>query len=192
MDTLPTPPGGASADSLRDTVGRSWWVILLFGVFSVLFGIMALINPIAAGAGLTWAIGLFALAEGIVGLIGAFRKDAGVSRGWMILYAAISILFGLLATANPLSMAKSITMVMGAWFVVSGVMRIIWAIRVRKEIDNEWMLILGGVLGVILGALMMMTPVAGLVVGTLWIGCGVLLYGVMQIWAAFHVRKLNR
>ncbi|WP_313300602.1 HdeD family acid-resistance protein [Diaphorobacter sp.] len=189
----PFPPGsGFDPARLRDTVGRSWWVILLFGVFSVLFGIMAFANPLAAGAGLTWAIGLLALAEGVVGLIGAFGKDAGVNRGWMILYAAISIIFGLLAVINPLSMATSIAMVMGIWFIVSGVMRVIWAIRVRKEIDNEWLLILGGVLGIALGILLVMAPVAGVLVGTIWIGAGALIYGALQIWAAFKVRKLNQ
>ncbi len=187
-------PSGSGFDParLRDTVGRSWWVILLFGVFSVLFGIMAFANPLAAGAGLTWAIGLLALAEGVVGLIGAFGKDAGVNRGWMILYAAISIIFGLLAVINPLSMATSIAMVMGIWFIVSGVMRVIWAIRVRKEIDNEWLLILGGVLGIALGVLLVMAPVAGVLVGTIWIAAGALIYGALQIWAAFKVRKLNQ
>ena len=191
MTTQPDPRNNMGRNSLlRDTVGRSWWVILLFGIFSVLFGIMAIANPIAAGASLTWAIGLLALAEGITGLIGAFGKNAGVNRGWMILYAAISIIFGLLAVLNPLSMATSIAMVMGVWFVVSGVMRIIWAIRVRKEIDNEWLLILGGLLGIILGVMLMAAPLAGVLVGTLWIGAGALFYGALQIWAAFKVRKL--
>ncbi len=177
---------------LRDTVGRSWWVILLFGIFSAVFGVMALINPLAAGAGLTWAIGLLALAEGVVGLIGAFGKGAGVSRGWMILYAIVSILFGVMAVMNPLSMAASIAMVAGVWFIFSGIMRIIWAVRVRKEIDNEWLLILGGVISVALGVLLVMAPVAGVLVGAIWIGIGALIYGLLQIWAAFQIRKLNK
>lgn len=175
---------------LRATVARSWWVILLFGILSTLFGLMALINPVAAGASLTWAIGLLAIAEGVVGLIGAFNKDAAVSRGWLIFYALISLVFGVMAVANPVSMAASIVMVAAVWFIVSGVLRIVFAIRVRKEIDNEWMLILGGVLGVVLGGLMLAAPLSGLIVGVIWIGVGALIYGVLQIVAAFKVRKL--
>ena len=178
------------AQQLRDTVGRSWWVILLFGIVSALFGLMALVNPVAAGASMTWAIGVLAVAEGIVGLVGAFNKDAGVSRGWMIVYAVISLVFGVMAIANPVSMAASIVMVAAVWFIVSGVLRIIFAIRVRKEIDHEWMLILGGVLGVLLGALLLAAPLAGLIVGVIWIGIGALVYGLLQIFAAFKVRKL--
>ena len=191
MDSTSRSGAGPSTAQIRDTVGRSWWVILLFGLFSLLFGVMALVNPVSTGASLTWAIGVLALAEGSLGIIGAFRKDAGVSRGWMIFYAAISIIFGLMAMANPLAMAASIAMVMGVWFVISGVMRIIFAIRVRKEIDHEWMLILSGLLGVIVGVMLLMAPVAGVVVGTIWIGIGALIYGVLQIWAAFQVRKLD-
>ncbi|MEG1201247.1 MAG: HdeD family acid-resistance protein [Comamonas sp.] len=179
-----------AADSIRRAVGRSWWVILLFGIASALFGVMALVNPVSAGAGLTWAIGVLALAEGIVGLLGAFNKDAAINRGWMILYAIVSIVFGGMAIANPVSMAASIVMVMAIWFIISGVMRVIFAIRVRKEIDNEWLLILGGVLGVLLGILMLAAPVAGMIVGVIWIGIGALVYGILQIIAAFKVRKL--
>ena len=79
---------------------------------------------------------------------------------------------------------------LGVWFIVSGVMHIIWALRVRKEIDNEWMLILGGVLGVVLGFLLLAAPLAGMIVGVIWIGVGALVYGLLQIYAAFKVRKL--
>lgn len=194
MSSQPPAPTSPLADltpeKLRDTIGRSWWVFLLFGLFSVIFGIMAITNPIAAAAGLTWAIGLFALAEGILGLISAFRKASGVNRGWMMFYSAVSIVFGLLAIANPLSMAQSITLVLGVWFIVSGVMHIIWALRVRKEIDNEWMLVLGGVIAVLLGFLLAAAPIAGVFVGTIWIGTLALVQGALQIWAAFKVRKL--
>ena len=194
MSSQPPAPTSPLADltpeKLRDTIGRSWWVILMFGLFSVIFGLMAITNPIAAAAGLTWAIGLFALAEGILGLISAFRKASGVNRGWMMFYSAVSIVFGLLAIANPLSMAQSITLVLGVWFIVSGVMHIIWALRVRKEIDNEWMLVLGGVIAVLLGFLLAAAPIAGMFVGTIWIGTLALVQGALQIWAAFKVRKL--
>ena len=76
------------------------------------------------------------------------------------------------------------------WFVVYGVMRIVFAIRVRKEIDNEWMLIISGFMGVALGALLLIAPIAGVIVGVIWIGVVALIYGVLQIVAALKLRKL--
>lgn len=171
-------------------VGRSWWLILLFGLVAVVFGVLALVNPVSAGASITWAIGVLAIAEGVVGLIALFTKDAPAGKGWMLVYAAISLLFGVSAVLNPISMAEAMVWVAAVWFVIFGVMRIVFAIRVRKEIDNEWMLILSGVLGVVLGGLMLIAPVVGLIVGVIWIGAGALIYGVLQIIAALRIRKL--
>jgi len=163
---------------------------LLFGILSTLFGLVAIFDPVRAGAGITWAIGLLAISEGIVGVIAVFNKDAPIPRGWMIAYALFSLIFGVMAVANPVSMAAAFVTVMAVWFIVSGVLRIIFAVRVRKEIDNEWMLILSGVLGVVLGGLMLAAPIAGLIVAVIWIGVGALFYGLLQIFAALRVRKL--
>ena len=179
-----------SMDIIQKAVGRSWWLILLFGVVAVLFGVMALVNPIGSGASITWAIGVLAIAESVVGLIALFSKDAPASKGWMFLYAVISLIFGIMAVLNPLSMAEAMVWVAGVWLVFLGGMRIVFAIRVRREISNEWLLILSGLLGVVLGGLMLLAPAAGLIVGVIWIGVGALFYGVLQIIAALRIRSL--
>jgi len=171
-------------------VGRSWWLILLLGILAVLFGLVSIFNPVGAGVSLTWAIGVLAIAEGISTFFAAFRKDAPASTGWLFLYAVISIAFGVLAVMNPVSMAESIVWVMGVWIIVAGFMRIVFAVRVRKAIDNEWLLILSGVLAMVLGCLLAFAPVAGLILAIVWIGVGALVYGLLQIFAAFRIRKL--
>lgn len=143
----------SQAGVFSSALGRSWWVVLLFGILSILFGLMAVFNPIGAGAGMTWAIGVLAIAEGVVTLLATFKKDVPMSKGWMWAYGLVSLLFGVLAVVNPVSMAASFVMVMAAWFIIAGVVRITMAIRVRKEIDNEWTLILSGLLAVVLGGL---------------------------------------
>lgn len=172
------------------TVGRSWWLILLFGVLSTVFGLTAIFNPVVAGAGMTWAIGILAIAEGVLTLFAVFNKDAPFSRGWLLFYAAVSLLFGVMAVINPISMAATLVTVTGIWFIVAGVMRIVFAVRIRKEIDNEWTLILVGVLGVAIGLMMLIAPIAGLIVAVIWIGVGALIYGILQIYVAFKIRKL--
>ena len=176
---------------LGGVVGRSWWLILLFGVMSTVFGVMAIVNPISAGAGLTWAVGILAIAEGALTLVAALRKDVPFSRGWLLFYAVVSLVFGVMAVVNPISMAATLVTVTGAWFIVAGVMRIVWAVRIRKEIDNEWPLILVGVLGVAIGLMLLLAPIAGLIVAVIWLGVGALLYGLLQIYVAFKIRKLG-
>ena len=73
---------------------------------------------------------------------------------------------------------------------IRGIFRIVFAIRVRKVIDGEWWLILSGALGILLGVLFAMNPLAGMVTTSLWIGVLALVYGAFQVFAAFKVRKL--
>ena len=174
------------------SVGRGWWLILLFGVLSTIFGLIAIFDPVTAGAGITWAIGVLAIAEGVLTLIAMFNKDGPFSRGWMIFYAVVSLLFGVMAVFNPVSMAATLVTVTGVWFIVAGVMRIVFAVRIRKEINNEWTLILVGLLGVALGLMMLIAPIAGLIVAVIWIGVGALIYGLLQIYVAFKIRKLSQ
>jgi uncharacterized membrane protein HdeD (DUF308 family) len=171
-------------------LGRSWWILLVYGLFAVAYGIFALTRPIAAAAALTWAIGVLALAEGVIGLLALFGTHA-VSKVWQALYAIASIVFGLLAIANPLAAAQALVLLLAAWLVVAGIYRIAFAIRVRKHVRGEWLIILSGVLAIALGAMFAMNPLSGLVIIKLWIGAFALIYGIVQIVAAFRIRRLK-
>lgn len=177
--------------SFLSHVARSWWVLALYGAVAILFGIYLLAWPGASIVALTWAYGVVALAEGVLSLAALFDKSVQISRAWLVLYALASILFGVLAIAQPLQMAGVMLLLLAAWLIVGGVFRIVFAIRVRKAISNEWLLILSGVLAILLGVLFAMYPAAGLLTVVLWIGAGALIYGVLQLIAAFRLRSLR-
>ncbi|WP_300617914.1 HdeD family acid-resistance protein [Dokdonella sp.] len=177
--------------SFLSHVARSWWVLALYGAVAILFGIYLLAWPGASVVALTWAYGVVALAEGVLSLAALFDKSVQISRAWLVLYALASILFGVLAIAQPLQMAGVMLLLLAAWLIVGGVFRIVFAIRVRKAISNEWLLILSGVLAILLGVLFAMYPAAGLLTVVLWIGAGALIYGVLQVVAAFRLRSLR-
>lgn len=170
-------------------LGDSWWLLLLYGLFAVLFGVIALARPAAAAAGLAWAIGVLALAEGVVGLVALFGRRAVGSKGWLAFYAIASILFGLLAVLNPVATAGALLLLLAAWLIVGGVYRIVFAIRLRKQIRGEWLLVVGGLLAIALGVLFALDPLSGIVVTTLWFGAFALVYGVLQIVAALRLRR---
>ena len=80
----------------------------------------------------------------------------------------------------------------GVWLIIAGIYRIAFAIRVRKVIDGEWWMILGGVLGILLGAMFVAEPMVGVVSTSLWIGIIALAYGLFQIFASFRIKKLAK
>jgi uncharacterized membrane protein HdeD (DUF308 family) len=177
---------------LLSSLGRSWWVLLLYGLLGVLFGLIAVTRPVAAAAALAWALGVMALAEGLVSLLALFDKQVAISKGWLALYALVSIVFGLLTVFNPIATAGILLLFLAAWLIVAGVYRIVFAIRVRKEIEGEWLIALSGLLAIVLGVLYVLNPAGGLAVTTIWIGAAAIVYGVLQIIAAFKVRRLNQ
>lgn len=175
---------------LLASVGRSWWVLVVYGVISVIFGVIAIVQPFQAGVALAWAFGIMALVEGVISVVALFSRDAGVSRGWLALYALASIVFGVLAVLYPVATAGALLLLLAAWLVVAGIFRIVFAIRVRREIQGEWLIALSGVLAIVLGVLIAVFPIAGLLTMMIWIGVGALVYGVLQIVGGFKVRKL--
>lgn len=174
--------------SLLSLVGRSWWVVLLYGLIAIGFGLIAIVRP---AAGLAWAIGVMALVEGLVSLFAVFSGNSGAPRGWALVYALASIGFGALAVINPLVTAKVLVLLLAIWLILAGVYRIVFAIRVRRQIEGEWLLIVSGLLAIVLGVMMFGNPLGGVAVTTLWIGIGSLIYGVLQVVVAFRLRKLR-
>ena len=176
--------------SLLAGLARGWWLVVTYGAIAILFGLYSLIWPEASIVALAWAFGVMALAEGAISLFALFDGHTHVSRAWLVLYAVASIVFGLLAIAQPLTVAGVLILLLAAWLIVAGIYRIVFAIRVRKLIPNEWLLILSGVLSVLLGVLFAVYPLAGLITVALWIGAGALIYGVLQVLVGLRLRKM--
>ncbi len=172
------------------SMGKAWWLLVVYGAISALFGISALVHPASAGIALAWAIGVMALAEGIISFVALFDASVRVPRGWLVFYAIASILFGIVAIVQPAAMAGALILLLAAWLVVAGIYRIVFAIRVRKHVSNEWMIALSGVLAIVLGLLLAAFPLAGLIAAMVWIGIGALVYGVLQIAAGLKLRRL--
>jgi len=177
---------------LQRGVSRSGWLLVIYGVISILFGISALLWPGSTVLALAWAFGVMALAEGIISVFALFNRHVAMSRGWLALYALASIVFGLLAIWHPLAVVNVLMIFLSAWLIVAGIYRIVFAIRVRKEIRGEWMIALSGVLAVVLGVLFAAYPAAGVLTVAFWIGAAALVYGVLQVVAGVRMHRWKR
>lgn len=177
---------------LQRGVSRSGWLLVIYGVISILFGISALLWPGSTVLALAWAFGVMALAEGIISVFALFNRHVAMSRGWLALYALASVVFGLLAIWHPLAVVNVLMIFLSAWLIVAGIYRIVFAIRVRKEIRGEWMIALSGVLAVVLGVLFAAYPAAGVLTVAFWIGAAALVYGVLQVVAGVRMHRWRR
>ena len=167
----------------------SWWSLALRGLVAVLFGLAALFWPGLVLEVLILFFGAYALVDGTFALVAAFRSSGrGMRRPLLLIEGVIGVLFGILALFWPGLTALALLYIIAFWVILSGIARIVMAIMLRREIENEWSIALSGVLSVILGIVLILLPGAGLLAYTWLIGILALAVGIVLIYYAFRVR----
>jgi uncharacterized membrane protein HdeD (DUF308 family) len=181
-----------AAPSHLHMLAKNWWLVLLRGIVSILFGLVALAWPGLTLVTLVLFYGAFALVDGVIALVSAFTGGAKpVPTWWLVLVGLAGIAAGIITFLWPGLTAIVLVIFIGAWALVHGIFEIIGAIKLRKEIENEWMLILAGIISVLFGLLILFAPGAG-ALGLIWaIGAYAIVFGVLLIGLSFRLRKHN-
>jgi uncharacterized membrane protein HdeD (DUF308 family) len=173
-----------------ETFRLNWWLLALRGVIAVLFGVLAFMWPGATLITLVWLFGAFALVNGILSLVLAAKTPKGYRKiGSLILGGLLGILAGLLAFVLPGISALGLLILIAAWAIATGVMELVAAVRLRKIITNEWLLILAGIASVVLGAIMLFQPAAGALALIWLIASWAIVFGVLLLILAFRMRN---
>lgn len=189
--TIADPTEFGFKTSLVDALATNWWLILVRGVVAVMFGAYTIIAPNITLSTLIYLIGAFALFDGVLAVAAGVRGGGSMPRWWLIAVGAGGIGAGLLAVFVPEMTAMLLVTYIGLWALVKGLFEIVGAIAVRKEIDNEWMLIVSGALSVLFGLVAVVAPGTG-ALGLLWlIGAYAILSGAMLIAFALRLRKVR-
>ena len=171
-------------------LGPRWGWIALRGVAAIVFGLLAFVLPGITLAVLTLLWGAYAFIDGVFALIAAFRLRDGGRRMWSLLAVGVlGVVIGVLTFVWPAITALSLLLLIAAWAIATGVFEIAAAIRLRKEIDNEWLLILSGVASVVFGALLIVWPASGALALIWMIASFAILFGVLLVALAFRIRS---
>jgi uncharacterized membrane protein HdeD (DUF308 family) len=176
---------------MLDTLKRGWWLMVLRGVCAVLFGVLAFASPGAAGQVLVIFFGAYALANGAFTLGLGLRAPKGVpGKGTMIGLGLLGVLAGLVTFFYPGVTALSLLWVIAFWAIFTGIAEIMAAVALRKELTNEWVLITGGILSVLFGAIVIARPSAGALSVVWLIATYAIIYGAMILTVSFKLRGL--
>jgi uncharacterized membrane protein HdeD (DUF308 family) len=172
-----------------DLLAKNWWALVLRGVAGIVFGILAFVMPVVTLAALVLLFGAYALVDGIFNIVAAATGGRGARPWWALLLAGLAgIGAGLVTFFMPGLTALALAYLIGIWAIVTGVLEIVAAVRLRKEIRNEWLLGLSGALAVAFGALLLFAPGAGALAMVLWIGAYALVYGALLVFLGFRLR----
>jgi len=177
-------------EQMWQELGRNWGWIVARGIAAVIFGVLAFALPGITLAALILLWGAYALADGILAMIAAFKIRDRSKPFWALLVIGIlGIVAGILTFLWPGMTAIVLLAFIAAWSLIMGVLQIVAAIRLRKAINNEWLLALSGLLSVIFGGLMLINPGAG-AIAVLWvIGAYAIVFGALLIALGFKLRS---
>jgi uncharacterized membrane protein HdeD (DUF308 family) len=173
-----------------DELARHWWMVGLRGIAAIVFAVLAFAWPGMTLAVLVLLFGAYALVDGVLAVIAAFRADAQ-HRVAMGVEGVVSILAGLAAFVWPGITALVLVYIIAFWAIVTGVLEIVAAIRLRAVIRNELALIIGGVLSVLFGVVLVVAPGAGALAVVFIIGAYAILFGIALLGLAWRLREHN-
>ncbi len=173
--------------SILDAFTKNWWVLLIRGILAVLFGVMAFTLPDLTLVTLVLLYGVYALADGLT----AIWVGGQARAWWFVLLGILGVVVGVFTFIYPGITAVALLYLIAAWAIVRGVFEIVTAIQLRKEISNEWMLIIAGILSVLFGVALVAKPAAGALAVVWIIGAYAFIFGLVMIVLAFRLRGLS-
>ena len=175
---------------MDELVSRTWWVLALQGLCALVFGILALLWP---GITLLWLVVLFAayaLIAGAATVVGAVNNRKSEEYWWLLLLLGlISIAAGVIAVLHPDLTALVLVLLMGANAIATGVLDIAMAIRLRKVIRGEWLLILAGLVSIAFGVLVFVFPAAGALALVWLISIYAIASGILLFVVGWRLRR---
>jgi uncharacterized membrane protein HdeD (DUF308 family) len=166
-------------------------VLLVRGLAALALGICAIVWPGITLLALVFLFGAFATIDGIASIMFGLRGEPNGTVWWtMVALGALAIIVGIIAFAWPELTLLAFLAIIAAFSILRGVLEIIAAVRLRKEIQGEWLLGLSGVLSIVFGGLLILWPEIGLVVVAWLMGAYMLALGTLAVFLALKLRRL--
>jgi uncharacterized membrane protein HdeD (DUF308 family) len=171
---------------------RLWGGLALRGIVAILFGILALSKTEITVVSLVLLFGAYAFIDGIFALVASVHVAEMHGRwGSMVLVGLCGIAVGILTFLMPAVTLLGLVYYIACWAIVTGILEISAAIRLRHVIHDEWMLGVVGVLSVAFGLLTAIRPAAGLAGVIYSIGLFAIILGCLQIGLSVRVHGIQ-
>ncbi|AKU97050.1 putative membrane protein [Labilithrix luteola] len=168
---------------------RSWWSFVLRGLAAIIFGILAFVVPGPTLGFLIVLFAIYALVEGVFGVAGAIKEIRSEGRSLLLLVnGLVSIAAGIIALAAPRLTAVALLYVIAFWAFVTGAIELVTAIRLRREVEGEWVMGLAGLLSILFGILLVMAPRVGALVMVFQIGFYAIVFGCALVGVGYRLR----
>jgi uncharacterized membrane protein HdeD (DUF308 family) len=175
-------------------VTRNWWVFAIRGIAAIVLGILAFVSPATTLAVLVFMFGAYLLVDGVALLVALVRGDeAARSHGWAVaIMGVLGIVAGVATFMWPGATALSLLYLIAIWAIAMGTFQVIAAIALRRELDGEFWMVLGGVASIIFGVYLVVFPGEGLLSLVWLVGIWSIVFGVSSLGLANKLRKADK
>lgn len=179
---------------MNETLLRYWWMLALRGGIAVAFGLLALLLPGLTLLSLIALFAAYAMFGGAVWVVGAIHNRKVDDHWWVLLMAGLAgIGAGLIALVHPALTALVLILLIGANALVTGVLDIVIAVRLRRRIQGEWLLVLSGVASIVFGVVVFLYPLNAGALALVWlVGIYAIATGLLLLALALRVRAWAR
>lgn len=167
---------------------RNWWALALRGIIAIIFGLVALFLPVATMISLAWLFAAYLLVDGVFGIVSAIRAAQANERwGLLLAESILNILMGAIAILFPISAVLAFVIITAAWALLTGALMLAAAFKLDAE-RGKWWMVLAGVVSILFGVALVISPLIGAVVLTWWVGAYAIVFGIVLLILAFRLR----
>jgi uncharacterized membrane protein HdeD (DUF308 family) len=175
---------------IRALLAKYWWVFLLRGLAALAFGVLAFVAPAATIAALVLTFAVFAVVSGVLAIAGAISLRKESDHWWVWLLQGIAgVVLGVLTFRSPGITALVLLLFIAANAIITGLLEVVTAFRVRKEIEGEGWIIAAGIASILFGVLLIARPGAGALALITVIGAYATVFGILLVLGAFKLKK---
>jgi uncharacterized membrane protein HdeD (DUF308 family) len=175
-----------------EALKRNWWVLVIRGICGIVFGVIAFAYPGLALATLVILFGAWVLVDGVFRIVGATAGRASdPDWGFHLIIGLLGVVVGFLTFSAPGITALILVIYIGAWALMIGAVEIALAIKLRRELKGEWLLVLMGLASIIFAVVILWNPGPG-ALALLWlIASYAIVLGILAIFFGFRLRSLR-
>ena len=172
--------------------GVSWQAIVLRGVAGILFGLFAVMAPVAAATTIVLVFSIYLMADGFLAIASAVKAMRHKnSWGLLALECVVDIIASLVLFFMPGLALVTFVLIIAIWALFAGGLKLITAMR-RGPVEARGWLALSAIISLLFGVVLLISPLAGGIVLTWWLGIYGLVFGVALLILGFQVRSSQK